>query len=725
MAAKKGFIKYGSQGFEQDSNQAMKGDVVRALIELITNSDDAYARAKKTGRIEVIIRRPAVKGETVEICVRDHATGLDPQGMEDKFSVLGGDESGFADGEDVRGLFSRGSKDTAWFGKTVFESIKDGVYSRLELNHTGDWESDSCTAGDEHYEALGFSDGENGLSATMFVSRQGTRVPDLRDLVERLASHVQLRQVVENQDVVVSEYRNGKLIQSPKVVWELPASTVLFDGDIDVPGYDCTAHLVINRLDERSEGPVTEYTMHGIEVRGRRAAYMNTLFGQSSHATALVNGVLTCPMIDDLIRSFGKPGTSDEKNPMRLVSRSRDGLEETHPFMTKLSVAVLEKLKPILAELEPKPAEAGSAELRKDLDTFAKLLAEEMKVDLDDEDDNGVGGNLPTATNPIIVIPPVAKIRLGSKGTLTVLVHEGSAGADGLSVVVSSPVCTVVGEPTEMKHHVSFAETLVCQVRLDAVSLGSATVVVSATSKPSDAGAAEVVVHDSESDEKEPTTLEWKNSSMSVTTGKTRSLRLRAPLSFAPAGELIAHIVLEGANIRLEDDSVTLKLTTKGWLEARVRVTGVSHSPDSCTITATAAGESAVGTIRTTLPNPTNGLNIETELVDQFAGPLRGEIVEQDTGLKLVMYGRHRALASRLGTLRNDGSYTRDTELDTRVMIAEVMASVAGDHVLMLKVKRDPALMQDIDKVMYERTKLVDRYLRILLEGLRAASGDK
>ena len=54
MVLKKFTVKYTSSAFEQDANQAMKGNVVRGLIELITNCDDAYARAKKTGKIELL-----------------------------------------------------------------------------------------------------------------------------------------------------------------------------------------------------------------------------------------------------------------------------------------------------------------------------------------------------------------------------------------------------------------------------------------------------------------------------------------------------------------------------------------------------------------------------------------------------------------------------------------------------------------------------------------------
>ena len=723
MAEKKFQIKYTATAFEQDSGLAMKNDIVRALIELLTNADDAYARAVREGKIEIIVRRSKNKSQPVEITVRDQATGLDRAGMESSFIVLGGDKSGFAEGQDVRGLFSRGSKDTAWFGSTVFESIKDGEYTRLELRRDGTGVVDSVPAEKHHYETLGLSEGGCGLSATMVVSRRDTQVPELRRLVERLSSHVQLRDVVSVQDVTIAEYVDGELFQALPVVWEEPASTELFDGVIDVPGYDAQAHLTLVQLAERSEGPVRDDSQHGIVVRGSRAAYMNTMFGQSGGSTHVVHGVLTCPMIDELIRAFGREDQEDERNPMRLVSRSRDGLEETHPFMRALTAAVLQTLKPILEALEPKSKEAGSPELRRDLTALSQLLAEEMKSDLDDEDDNGVGDNLPTAANPIIVIPPVLKARLGSKRTLTVLVYEGSAAASGIQAAVSSGIFCTIGTPTSLVKHPVFAETLVCQVRLEMLQIGSTTVVVSAVSDPKVNGSSTIVIDDFEPEETEPTELEWKNTTMSVTTGKTRSLLLRAPIELAPSGELEAVVTLESENIRLEDDRVTLRLTSRGWLEGRVKVTGITHSATQSRIVATAGGEVAEGVVRTTLPNPTHGLNIEIELVDRFAGPTRGEIVTTDAGLKLVMYGRHRGLSDRLGPLKADGSYTRENELDTLAVFAEVIASVAGDHVLRNKVTKDPAVYRDIDNIVFERTKVVDRYLRILLEGIRDVLG--
>src|SRR6266849_4570830 len=57
-----GRVVYGVRAFEQDAQEAMRGDIVRGLIELVTNSDDAYARMGDVAgkiRIEVEHRRGA------------------------------------------------------------------------------------------------------------------------------------------------------------------------------------------------------------------------------------------------------------------------------------------------------------------------------------------------------------------------------------------------------------------------------------------------------------------------------------------------------------------------------------------------------------------------------------------------------------------------------------------------------------------------------------------
>ena len=48
-----GQLQYTSRAFNQDAQQAMRGDIIRALIELLTNADDAYTA--KGGKIIISI----------------------------------------------------------------------------------------------------------------------------------------------------------------------------------------------------------------------------------------------------------------------------------------------------------------------------------------------------------------------------------------------------------------------------------------------------------------------------------------------------------------------------------------------------------------------------------------------------------------------------------------------------------------------------------------------
>ena len=84
MTAKRsGFLQYTQRGFAMDAEDAMRGDVFRALIELITNADDAYNA--KGGPIDVVIEQ--LTGDFgFKISVHDKATGLDADTMEKAFT---------------------------------------------------------------------------------------------------------------------------------------------------------------------------------------------------------------------------------------------------------------------------------------------------------------------------------------------------------------------------------------------------------------------------------------------------------------------------------------------------------------------------------------------------------------------------------------------------------------------------------------------------------------
>lgn len=116
-------VSYGPRAFKQDASNAMKGDIVRGLIELITNCDDAYGDdAQGKIRIEVEHRRSA----PWQVIVRDRAKGMRKARMANAIGDIGTRMSGFEEGARVRGNLGRGTKDLAAFGPVTFESVCDG-----------------------------------------------------------------------------------------------------------------------------------------------------------------------------------------------------------------------------------------------------------------------------------------------------------------------------------------------------------------------------------------------------------------------------------------------------------------------------------------------------------------------------------------------------------------------------------------------------------------------
>ena len=127
-----GKVTYDPRAIRQDTLDAMRGDIIVGLIEFITNSDDAYRKVKKSGKIDIEFKG-LEKPFKYSITVRDHARGLSAAELKDKFLTIGKentDNSGANRGEEgTRGLFGRGAKDVAVFGKVKFKTIHNNKFS--------------------------------------------------------------------------------------------------------------------------------------------------------------------------------------------------------------------------------------------------------------------------------------------------------------------------------------------------------------------------------------------------------------------------------------------------------------------------------------------------------------------------------------------------------------------------------------------------------------------
>ncbi len=717
MTLEKGQIVITGRAFAQDAESAMKGEIIRGLVELITNSDDAYGECDGDITVEIIRNTE----EPISVCVRDAATGLSLDGLKKCFGVAGAKTGLAHQGEVGRGLFGRGAKDTASFGRTRFEAIKNGSYSTFELLRDGSWTSDSAQATETNYEELCIPSGQDGLSATIFIEKAGLNVRRTPQIVEQLANHIQLRRLTEKRMVSIHEIVDGSRGPSQVAVWENPNSDHLGEYKLDLDGYPgIKATLNLHKLKTPSETIVNEYSDSGIEIRGKRTNYDNTFFGETSNETSWIRGTLDCSYIDELVLDYEKTQGNDPLNPTQIISRDRDGIDLEHPFIKAMTSAVLLILNPILEELKPAQDESGgSTELRQDLSKLGKDLSKLLKADLDDieDDDESRGGTSPTHANPLILIPPYIKMPLGGKRSISLL-SQDSSFSEGLSLAVEKVSTTPSGivEVRSVSHTVphsiydGISNTI---IRIESLQLGVTTLTVT-DHQTGFSTSAEIHVHEPNPQEEEPPeTLEWKNASMSVTVEKTRSLLLKAPIELAPGGQLPCRISLDGDGCALEDDVIELVQTDKGWLEGRCRIRGLVAN-QKCTITAHGAGTDAIGTIKVSIPSGIGGLGTEIKILDQSHGKSRGRVQSTDTGYLIEIYGRHPGLDKLLGRKKADGSFQNEKEHHTRIALSEALASVIADWLLGKEANKYPQDFTDVDSMLAHRNKNTARYLPII-----------
>jgi len=379
------------------------------------------------------------KSQENSVSVLDNAIGLDAEGLERSFSVLGGKVSGFAEGKNVRGLLGRGAKDTAVFGKTTFESIKNGSFAAFTLTRQGDWTaSGDQKASELDFHSLAIPVDTNGLKATIHVEI-ASKIPSQRFLFDRLTNNCQLRDISASRRILLKYNQNGKPLPSSVIRWSKPSGEPIIAKELQIPGYpDAIATFDLYKLDQMESGSVTQESRHGIEVAGSKAVFANENFGETSMEFGWLHGRLTCTYIDQLIRAFDEEKVHSEENPDRLLRRDRDGLEKNHPFYKALRSSILELVQPILTELQPKKDKvSGSEELKSDLNRAAKQLASLLKSDLARlDEDEPRGGSQPTLSHPILLIPPILRVPITKRRSVSCLVR--SDRVEGNFVIVAT-----------------------------------------------------------------------------------------------------------------------------------------------------------------------------------------------------------------------------------------------------------------------------------------------
>jgi hypothetical protein len=709
---KSGDLQYTARAFKQDSEDAMKGDVVRALIELITNADDAYN--SKGGTIQIKLHK-SEKPFQAMISVHDRATGLDADGLEKAFSRLGDLNQKFVGDMGTRGLFGRGAKDVAALGKAKFLSIKAGKFSWLEIDPVKakfNMETDE-SPNTAAYQECELKQGENGLTAQLFISTIH-RIPSATEMVTKLQTHVQLRDLLNRNEVFYSDERSKVEV---KLNGLQPSGEKVIDEVLKIPKYNHPVKIEIYRLPAKDTSTLDEYSVQGLVVSGRGAAYENSFLHLSKRPEAgWFCGRLDAPEIHDLARSIDTTNVESDLNPTRIVSRQRDGLVRNHPYFRALGAEIEKILKPLfdaMAEEEGAQRKEGD-KLRKRFDALSQVLANTLQEILDESD----AGELPTSSDDdgsnfsLSIIPPRRVIKIGETVSLTVRAPE-SFDLQSIKFALTSESSSFeiieAGKPNWNKH--PRLPVVQRTIRVLAKSRGTGT--LSASAGDVRAECELIAVAFDPVTEIEPEFLIFDPVHVKVAPTKAKNLILRGPLEYV--GELI-QISSSSTNL---DVPLQIKFkSSKSGKSAEALIRAIAGATEGDAIV-TAKLENEIASCSVTIIESARNKNpkIKIEVVGNDNPPRRVDTIPEDGQLVIRIYGRHKSINKVLGKSTPSG-FENETTPAAQASIVEIVAQQLASYAVERDSEKHPDRYQDASSIFVKQQDFIPRFIIALQSGL-------
>ena len=716
----RGQVEYGGRAFHQDAVEAMKGDIVRGLIELITNSDDAYL--EKKGKIRIEIER--VHGPW-KVIVRDRAKGMRSLEMEMKIKKLGAQTSGFEAGACVRGTHGRGAKDLAAFGQVTFESICDSRYSQLILQPDGEYERKKerdATKADR--KNLHVPKG-NGTVVTVSVS-QNISCPRHKSLTEKLAKHYQLRDILSDPNRQVALVDLKRDVNTP-LRYRYPSLNTVYSETLPIEGYEASADVVIWRNEERYDDPLGDPCRPGgLLIKGRRAIHENTLFSFERNPYAgWFSGYVKCGFIDQLARDYdrrllaGEP--AEKANSIPIIKRSRDGLQHNHPFFQALAATVERPLARLVEAEASRTKQHGFSEnvvLRRSLDGLGRDLARLMNEDLREiEAEELVGGVGGEEVPELRLVPEDVMVYMGEPKTVTAQVCA-DLGIRKISVSTDPEgiIEFIDGSIVPLHPHNRRSDILTGQIRVNGLEEDKATI-LGVTAGTHSAEALLEVCPPREIMEiqiEPPDSLEFERDRYRIAWKKHRTIRLLAP----------AEVVAEhGKTARLSssDAGVVVKGggTAKLILDENVEYYVGHIEIEARDLGAKAALTAVVGSVMAqckVIVAKQGGPNLKIRIVPEEAGKNRALVDQEGDLIVIKILGLHPAMKRYLGPSPTFPGQILDT---SKALIAEIVAGEAARKVLEAKFPNNASEQLDGAGFYAEHLVYLSKYLarchRILL----------
>jgi hypothetical protein len=707
-----------ARAFMLDASEAMRGDITRAIVEYVTNADDAYTRKGAKGRIvvEVEHRRST---EPWKVTIRDRATGMSLLEMRERIGRQGGRTADFGR-LSVRGNLGLGSKDPACFGRVTFYSIKEHKFSWFSIDDQGQRTAArkelECT--DEIRESLGIVRG-NGTVVTIEVLHP-TSCPRHDNLKNILRNHFLLRSIVEDPDrEVLLLHANKQGAKPERLHWQPQKAAVKVNKrNLPVPEYpDARVDVLIAEADESfaDEGRRSPTRGSGLLIRGRRAIYDCTLFSfEGNPYAACFCGSLQCDYIDRLAEEFDervdKRIQHTVDNPIPIISRRREGLAEEHPFVKALKRLAEAELGPLITERERRAKERSrTVQSERTTRLFSQLAREAAKFIQEAADAEELelaftgSGEKPAPL--LAIVPRAIELPVDSEHILTIMAAKGDAYELAVSIefsppgLVNSPSTTLKLRPSRRR-----SDVLTSTIKVSSGPVVGATLLVARLDSITADCAIEVIEATQVPEPLPPASLEFERSRYRLVVNKPKPLLVRAPIDLYAEGASI-RVTSNHASVVILDGGKAVLRTRRGsaLMEGEIRVEG-REVIDRAVLTASDGLGVSAEAVVTVVRREEAGNDFKTELVPEVQGDQRAQWSTDYRTLRIM--GEHLAVKPYLGKVEDN--YPGQDSHEFRVLLAEILSDAVVRRILLEKYKEDE---MDIGTLYVQQYKLMAQLL--------------
>ncbi|MBM4426691.1 MAG: hypothetical protein FJ031_05585 [Chloroflexi bacterium] len=470
-------LQYADRVAIQQADQAIRKDVMRALVEIITNANDSYSRLEQsggssTGEIIIEVQR---RHKNSMIRVMDFAEGMTDKRMDKVVGTYGEATSGLKEDQHVRGMWGRGLKDSIFgLGYGHVRSFKGNYFyscSLLLKKGIPTFDLDEPVyASLALHEKYGIPEG-NGTMIEITVSRDDVKMPQYNNLRNYIQRHFELRPIMSNPKRAIKLREigsDGKLRQENELSYKAPIGEKILGEKIKIEGFPASAKLEIFRsaIQLSTRGEEGDYADGGLLVISRDIVISLTMLKfENDPYAGYFYGSISCDYLHDLL-----------KNDEPVLTATRDGINWTHPFAKALKLAVEAKLEPIIqAEREHAMHDEQTKldkKLRQKIDRALHELNTIAVTELRDPRDSSPR-LIELPDSGMGFFPEKMYVQTGQVATLILRVSaEGKPSNATASVISSSPEVIVQTPQVTFKPHKTDPNILEARVRVEGRQVG-------------------------------------------------------------------------------------------------------------------------------------------------------------------------------------------------------------------------------------------------------------